>query len=81
MPAPVGQACETCRFYFDAPAHGAFDGECHRYAPQPGSACVQPWPLVQANAWCGEWEAQPPEPEPPGQATDIELVAGTPRPQ
>lgn len=55
--------CGNCAFWRQ---HPQFGGTCHRYAPRPaidaGSSAVV-WPTTSAETWCGEWEAEPGEPQ------------------
>ena len=54
----TGQTCGTCRFFISA-REG--EGQCRRLPPMPipELKCGQPqfgaFPLVKAEAWCGEW--------------------------
>lgn len=41
-------SCKDCRFY-------CVDGTCRRFPPAGRPSC---WPTLNANDWCGEFEAK-----------------------
>lgn len=51
--------CDACINF--NPKAGGTRGECRRYAPDPSNAkgpgTGWEWPIVDADAWCGEYEA------------------------
>lgn len=57
------QSCLTCCFY-DSPATGAGQGECHRHPPVVPLAYqgrhddlrLGLWPRVEAVSWCGQYQ-------------------------
>ncbi len=58
------ESCERCRYYIN-PSNREPLGECHRRAPAPWviekgtyRPQVAVWPQVDANAWCGEFQAR-----------------------
>ena len=48
-----GQHCWNCRFC----RSNGWPRQCRRWAPDPFRANRgAPWPSVEDNDWCGEWE-------------------------
>jgi hypothetical protein len=64
--------CKDCRFY-------CVDGTCRRFPPAGRPSC---WPTLNANDWCGEFEAKknmiPPQEIP---YVDINVAPATPKEQ
>lgn len=57
QPAPPREKrCETCRFWQRHEWSNYLSGECHRYAPRPGSGWG--WPHTNGENWCGEHEKE-----------------------
>jgi len=52
-------ACAKCKF-FDAQASGQDLGLCRFNPPisQPSAEAAGVWPKVEANDWCGHFEAE-----------------------
>ena len=50
-------SCRTCEFYhFEGSDRSASsEGECRYNAPNPGFDERARWPIVDWNAWCGQW--------------------------
>ena len=61
MPKPPGitVSCSGCKFYDPQFPVGtdATIGTCFRYPAKPSTDqnMRAVWPVVDANAWCGEW--------------------------
>lgn len=67
----MSERCDTCRFYYAHAGQNPNEGRCRRYPPsycQPDAdawpqgnwpiyADEWTWPMVEGDAWCGEYQA------------------------
>lgn len=57
----VTEICLNCRFWQKPKVAHSATGECHRFAPIPGSDSEQArWPLTDSGQWCGEFQPRLP---------------------